>query len=229
MDLKKEVNNMDRSADTQLNDIKKIVLNMGGSVERAVEIAIDGLRGRRPEVFTEVHKIEESINEAHVHLDNSCLKFLAQQGPVARDLRYIFSLIKINSDLERMGDQAVNIAHTGKDFLQRPEVSIPIEIAEMTQIVRQMVRESLDSFVREDSALAQKILLMDDEVDRRKDEVFRKMTTFVRQSPDSVESALDLILVARNLERLGDHATNIAEDVIFVSTGEDVRHGGKFS
>jgi len=220
---------MDRSVDAQINDIKKIVLNMGASVERAVELAVEGLQGRKPEIFLEVHKIEESINEAHVHLDNSCLKFLAQQGPVAKDLRYIFSLIKINSDLERMGDQAVNMAHTGKDYLQRLELPIPVEIAEMTKIVRQMVRESLDSFVREDSEAAQKILLMDDEVDRRKDEVFRKMTAHVRSNPDSVESALDLILVARNLERLGDHATNIAEDVIFVSTGEDVRHGGKFS
>lgn len=220
---------MDRSAEVQLNDLKKIVLTMGAHVEQALEIAVQGLVKGQPDKFKQVHEIERKINEAHILLDNSCFLFLAKQGPVAKDLRFVISFIKINTDLERMGDQTVNIAHTGKDFLARPSLPLPLEIEEMTKITRQMVRESLDSFVREDIDLAKRILLMDDEVDSRKNEVFRKMIQFIHEKPQQAEGALDLILVARNLERLGDHATNIAEDVIFVSTGEDVRHGGKFS
>ena len=220
---------MDRLFDVQLDDLKKMVLTMGGHVEQALDATTQGLTKRQKEKFSDVHKIEEKINEEHIKVDNACLKFLAKQGPVAKDLRFIFSLIKINSDLERMGDQTVNIAYTGRDYLSRAAIPWPVEIEEMSKIVRQMVRESLDCFVREDVSLAKKILLMDDEVDKRRDEVFKKLTAYMRSNTDSVEAAMDLILVARNLERLGDHATNIAEDVIFVSTGEDVRHGGKFS
>ena len=218
---------MERSTDEQLNDLKKVVLTMGSFVESALEIAIHALSAGTPEKFAKVHEIENKINEAHVLLDNSCFLYLAKQGPVAKDLRFVMALIKINTDLERMGDQTVNIAYTGKDYLGRAAIPWPQEIEEMSQITRKMVRESLDSFVREDVDLAKRILLMDDEVDSRKDEVFQKMIRFIENNPRSAEAALDLILVARNLERLGDHATNIAEDVIFVSTGEDVRHGGK--
>jgi phosphate transport system protein len=202
---------------------------MGNHVETALELATQALTKRQIDKFSEVHAVEQQINAEHVKVDNHCLHFLAQQGPVAKDLRFIFSIIKLNADLERMGDQTVNIAYTGKDYLGREPIPMLNEIEEMSRIVRRMVRESLDSFVREDIELAKKILLMDDEVDRRKNEVFKKMTVYMREHSDSIEAAMDLILVARNLERLGDHATNIAEEVIFVSTGEDVRHGGKFS
>jgi phosphate transport system protein len=225
---------VDRSFDLALNELKKLVLSMGEHVELAVDVATAALIKRQIEKFEEVHNIEQKINEEHIRVDNACLKFLARQGPVAKDLRFIFSIIKLNADLERMGDQAVNIAYSGKDYLNRaavPEAMIPspIEIEEMGRLVRQMIRQCLDSFVREDVALAKKILLMDDEVDQRRDLVFKKMTQYMRENPAAIESAMDMILVARNLERLGDHATNIAEEVIFVSTGEDVRHGGKYS
>ena len=225
----KGVVTVDRSADIQLNDLKKIVLMMGAHVENALEMALQGLTKAQPEKFKNVHEIEERINEAHVLLDNSCFLYLAKQGPVAKDLRFVLSLTKINTDLERMGDQTVNIAHTGKDHLARQGIPWPIEIEEMAKLARQMVGESLDSFVREDVELAKKILLMDDEVDSRKGIVFRKMIHEVKANSQNAEAAMDLILIARNLERLGDHATNIAEDVIFLSTGEDVRHGGKSS
>lgn len=218
---------MDRSFDTEIDVIKKHVLEMGGHVEEALRIAALALAKRNASSFEEVHAIEEKINQAHIRLDDECLRFLAKQGPVAKDLRFIFSLIKINADLERMGDQTVNIAYTGRDYLQRAQIEAPIEIEEMSQITSKMVRESLDCFVREDVEQAKKILIMDDEVDKRKNQVFSKLTKYMREKPEHIESALDLILIARNLERLGDHATNIAEDVIFVSTGKDIRHGGK--
>ncbi len=221
---------MERQVDSQIDQIKNLILGMGGYVERASELAVQALTQRNAEGFAEVHSIEQKINEDHVKVDNACVTFLAKQSPVARDLRLIISIIKINTDLERMGDQSVNIAHTGKDYLTRmPVAKELVDIVAMSTIVRKMVKESLDSFVREDEKQAQSVLLMDDEVDRLKSKVFRDLTAYIKSHPDNVDAALDIILVARNLERLGDHATNIAEDVIFVSTGKDVRHGGKYS
>ena len=220
---------MERQVDTQIEELKRLILSMGGHVEKALEIVIQGLIEKNPVRFKEVHDIESKINADHVRVDDACLQFMAKQGPKARDLRMILSMVKINADLERMGDQCVNIAFTGKDFLSRGS-AYPLQVIdEMSVIVRKMVKESLDSFVKEDEELAKKILLMDDEVDTRKSAVFRDYSAEIKKNPSQVEACLDLILIARNLERLGDHATNIAEDVIFVSTGKDVRHGGKFA
>jgi phosphate transport system protein len=202
---------------------------MGGNVERALSEATAALMSRSPENFNQVHAIEKKINEDHIAVDNACLAVLAKQGPVAKDLRLILSIVKINTDLERMGDQCVNIAYTGKDYLGRKPLSTLADISRMSDVVRAMVKESLDCFVRGDVELAKKILLMDDEVDTLKNKVFREHLHHMKTSSQDVEACLDLILVARNLERLGDHATNIAEDVIFAFTGKDVRHGGKFS
>ena len=220
---------MERQFDTQIEEIKNLILQMGGQVEKCLDEVIQGLVHRDINKFALVHKIEEKINENHVKVDNSCLNFLAKQGPVARDLRLIISVIKINSDLERMGDQCVNIAYTGKDYMLRAPVGGLQEIEKMSKVVRQMVKASLDSFVREDVELAHKILLMDDEVDDLKKKVLHDRLQIMKTQPEASEAALDIILIARNLERLGDHATNIAEDVIFVSTGKDIRHGGKYS
>lgn len=221
---------MERKVDQHLDEIRSLILSMGGYVEKALDEAIQALMKRSPKDFEKVHEIEKKINEDHVKVDQVCMNFLARQGPVARDLRLIVSVIKINSDLERMGDQCVNIAHTGKDYLGRTALVNGLrDIELMSDIVRNMVKESLDSFVREDATLAQKILLMDDEVDQLKRKVFKDFLAHIKTHPQDAESALDVILIARNLERLGDHATNIAEDVIFVSTGKDVRHGGKYS
>lgn len=220
---------MERPFDSQLDVLKKLILTMGGYVEKALDESIQALITKNLSRFQNVHDIEAKINEEHVKIDNACIAFLAKQGPVAKDLRLIFSLIKINVDLERMGDQSVNIAYTGKDYLGRDPIKELNEIQLMSGYVRKMVKESLDCFVREDAEGAQKILLMDDEVDRLKHKVFNDLTAHIKLNPHDVDAALDLILIARNLERLGDHATNIAEDVIFVSTGKDVRHGGKYS
>jgi phosphate transport system protein len=220
---------MERHVDTQIDDLKKLILTMGGYVEKALDEATQALIKRDVERFKIVHQIENKINEDHVRVDNQCMAFLAKQGPVARDLRLIISLIKINTDLERMGDQSVNIAHTGKDYLSRTPIKELSDIEQMSVFARQMVKESLDCFVREDAAQAQRILLMDDEVDRLKQKVFMDLLAYIKLNPQNADGALDLILIARNLERMGDHATNIAEDVIFVSTGKDVRHGGKYS
>lgn len=220
---------MERTMDSQLDELKRLILVMGGHVERALSEATNALMSRNVESFAQVHDIEKKINEGHIAVDNACLAVLAKQGPVAKDLRLILSIVKINTDLERMGDQCVNIAYTGKDYCSRKPLQNLDDISRMSNVVRAMVKESLDCFVRGDVELAKKILMMDDEVDGLKNKVFKDQLSHMKTSSTDVEASLDLILVARNLERLGDHATNIAEDVIFAFTGKDVRHGGKYT
>lgn len=220
---------MERAFDTQLDDLKRQILVMGGHVERALAEVTAGLTERNPARMALVHDIEKKINDEQIRVDNSCLALLAKQSPVAKDLRLILSIIKINTDLERMGDQSVNIAYTGTDYLTRRPLAMAPELQRMGELVRRMVKESLDSFVRGDTELARQILATDDTVDELKNKVFRELTTHMKSNPSDVEASLDLILIARNFERLGDHATNIAEDVIFAQTGKDIRHGGQSS
>jgi phosphate transport system protein len=220
---------MERKIDQQLEDLRHLILLMGGHVEKALGEAMMALIQRDSARFLQVHEIEKMINQAHVRVDEACAQLLAKQGPVARDLRFIISVIKINADLERMGDQSVNIAYTGKDYLERMTTLSLHKIERMAEVTRGMVKQSLDAFVRLNVDEAKQVLISDDEVDDLKRQVFHDCKDFIKLNPQHVESALDLILIARNLERLGDHATNIAEDVIYVSTGKDIRHGGKYS
>jgi phosphate transport system protein len=220
---------MERQFDSQLVTLKGQIMAMGGVVEKALDQSIQALIERDSEGFKKIHQAEEKINQEHVSIDNNCVSFFARQSPLAKDLRLIVSIIKINSDLERMGDQCVNIAYTGKDFLQRNVHFKLTEIRQMSEIVRKMVKDALDSFVTENHELAKEVIRADDKVDELKNQVFREFISYIQTHPQNAEAALDLILIARNLERLGDHATNIAEDVIYVTTGKDIRHGGKFA
>lgn len=216
---------MERQFQNQLDDIKSLLLSMGSSVEKALETVVTGLIQRDLHRLEAVFDIEERINQCQVELDQICTEFLAKQGPVATDLRLVISIIKINSDLERMGDQCVNIAHSAKDYInQRGSFSMQ-EIQTMSTIAQKMVKDALDCFVSRNAELAQKVLMTDDDLDQRKHRVFTEMIQAMKKDSSCVEPAMDLILIARNLERMGDHATNIAEDVIFVSTGKDIRHG----
>ncbi len=216
---------MERIIDGQLEELKKLMLEMGGQVEQALRAVIDGLLKKENKFFLEVHDVETHINILQIKIDNECLQVLAKQGPVAKDLRLILSIIKINTDLERMGDQCVNIAHLGRELLERGSVSSMQDIETMTKSVREMVKGSLDSFVKMDIVAAKSILRMDDQVDQLKNKVYKDSTALMKVEPHNIQSLMDLILIARNLERLGDHATNIAEDVIFAFSGKDVRHG----
>ncbi len=216
---------MERIIDTQLEDLKKLTLEMGGQVEKALQTATEGLLKKESKLLQQVHVFETHINELQIKIDNSCLHLLAKQGPVAKDLRLILSIIKINTDLERMGDQCVNIAHLGRELLERGFTCSMQDIEIMSNSVSKMVKGSLDSFVKMDVAAAKKILEMDDHVDMLKDKVYKDSTAAMKVQPENIQTLMDLILVARNLERLGDHATNVAEDVIFAFSGKDVRHG----
>jgi len=217
---------MERTIDSQLEELKKTILEMGGYVEKALTTAVEGFLKKDLTLLNSVHDIEKNVNDMQIKIDNLCLNILAKQGPVAKDLRLILSIIKINTDLERMGDQCVNIAYSGKDICKRPPQNIAVpDIEKMASIVRVMVKGSLDSFVKMNSVEAEKILKMDDDVDDLRNQVIAQYVSKMKQDVSLTESCLDIIQVARNLERLGDHSTNIAEDVIFAFTGKDIRHG----
>lgn len=217
---------MERHVDTEVQKVKELILEMGGHVEQALEEATRALIDRQPERFSRVLELENKINLAHLDVDDLCLRVLATQSPLASDLRLIVAMIKINTDLERMGDQCVNISHNGRRYLAEPPLKPLIDLPRMAEEVRFMVREALDALVKQDPVLAQDVLNRDDAVDAFKNQIFRELITYMISDPKSIERALNLILIARNLERLGDHATNIAEDVIFAVTGRDVRHRG---
>lgn len=216
---------MERRFESELKELKSRILAMGGFVEQAIEKATKALQERNTALLDEVHATERKINEAHIDVDNFCLEILARQAPVAADLRLILAVIKINNDLERMGDQAVNISYNAEHYIGDQPIELALNLPQMATLVKAMVRHSLDAFMRGDTKLAQEVLESDDAVDEIKNRVFDLLIPYMQTNPDRIESALNLILIARNLERMGDHATNIAEDVIFACTGEDVRHG----
>jgi phosphate transport system protein len=167
---------------------------------------------------------ETLINTSEREIDEAAFDLLAMQQPMAVDLRFILAVTKINSDLERVGDQAVNIAERVMDMMDLPTVELPVDIARMGAAVSAMVRRALESFIEGKVELAQAVLEMDNVVDRMKDDAFIQLVKTMNQRPEIVRQALDALLVARNLERVADHATNIAEDVIFWVQGSDVRH-----
>jgi phosphate transport system protein len=215
---------MERHFEIKIEELKRRLVIMGGHVEKALAEVSLALTNRDASRFPHVHVIEEEINHEQISVDNASLELLAKLAPVAKDLRFIVSVLKINTDLERMGDQCVNIAHNGRELLQSSPINAFSDLPKMCEKVRKMVKESLDSFVRGDSAMAHKVILMDDEIDKLKNSAFDLMSDFIKANPEQVKPALNIILIARNLERLADHATNIAEDVIYAYTGKDIRH-----
>ncbi len=208
----------------ELETLKERLLAMGGLAEERVRTAMQGLVERDGELIEQVLNGDMPLNELHIEVDDLCLKLLALHSPMAADLRAVMAAIKINSDLERVGDMAVNIGEAARRYVQHPPVKRLIDIPRMAGSAQRMLREALDSYVRGDIPLAQRVLDQDDELDSLKTQVFRELLTYMLQDPATIEPALDLILISRHLERIGDHATNIAEDVIFMVSGRDVRH-----
>ena len=218
---------MDRSVrhfEEELGTLQARLLEMGGLAEERVSAAVHSLVSRDITAIEHVLYGDEPINELHVEVDNRCFKLLALHQPMATDLRAIVAAVKINTDLERVGDLAVNIAEAARRYATHPPVKKLIDIPQMGDIAQSMLRDSLDSFVRRDTVLAHQVLNEDDRLDALKTQVFRELLTYMLNDPATIEPALDLILVSRHLERIGDHATNIAEDVIFMVSAQDVRH-----
>ncbi len=207
-----------------LDELKEKLLVMSGLAEQAVDRAVEGYSRRDPKLCQEVFSIETEINLAERKIDELALDLLAMQQPMAVDLRFITACMKINSDLERVGDQAVNIAERGMEVLNLPEADLLVDIPKMAVTVAGMVRRALESFIHGRDDLAEAVLKMDDIVDRMDDDIFMAMAEKIRSAPELSQQALNALLVSRNLERVADHATNIAEDVIFWVRGADVRH-----
>ena len=209
-----------------LDSLKQRVLAMGGLAEERVREAVRGLMDRDSAALDAVLAGDQPINDLHIELDDRCFKLLALHQPMAADLRVIVAAVKINTDLERVGDLAVNIGEAGKRYLRHAPVKPLIDIPRMGELAQSMLRDALDAFVRRDIALAEAVLAQDDTLDALKTQIFRELLTYMLQDPVTIEPALDLILISRHLERIGDHATNVAEDVIFILSAKDVRHPG---
>ena len=208
----------------ELDALLARLLEMGGVAEERVRAVVQGLVTRDAALIDRVMHGDEPINQLHIEVDNRCFTLLALYQPMATDLRAIVAVVKINTDLERVGDLAVNIAEAARRYITHPPVKKLIDIPLMSDIAQGMLRDALDAFVRRDMRLAQDVLNADDRVDGLKTQVFRDLLTYMLQDQTTVEPALDLILISRHVERIADHATNIAEDVIFMVSAQDVRH-----
>jgi len=208
----------------ELDDLKDRLLEMSGLVESAVFRSVHALVEGDREEAQEVLKNERRINQMEIEIDDMATRLLALQQPMATDLRFLTAAIKINNDLERMGDLAVNIVQRALSLMDQPPVHPLIDIPHMARLTETMVRKSLDSFVKKDAELARSVLSSDDAVDDLRDAVYRELIHTMQKDPKTTPQCVDLMFVARNLERIGDHATNIAEDVLYLIQGIDVRH-----
>jgi phosphate transport system protein len=215
---------MHRHFEDELRALKERLVHMGGRAERMITDAIAALVERSAAPIEGVMKAEQEVNDLHIEIDERVVELLALQHPVATDLRLLVMASKIAGELERIGDQAVNVCENTKFLLESPPIKPLVEFPVMAQTVQTMVRESLDAFVRGDVGLAQTVLNTDDTVDAFKNQIFRELLTYMMSDPRTIQRSLALILVARNLERVGDHATNVAEEVIYLVQGRDVRH-----
>jgi len=215
---------MVRQFDTELDTLKQQILRMGGKAEAMIQSSVQALVKRDLSVADNLSQLEEEVNRLQVEIDDQCFKALALRQPMAHDLRFIIAAMKISADLERIGDQAVNIIENTKILLEFPELKPLIDIPQMAEISKGMVRDSLDALVEGDAAKAREIVLRDDKVDALKNQVFREVLTYMISDPRTIQVGLQLILVARHLERVADHATNIAEDVVYMVEAKDIRH-----
>src|SRR4249919_2848947 len=208
----------------ELEQLKARLLEMGGLAEDRLRLAVSGLVDRDVSTIERVLGGDTAINQLHIEIDDRCFKLLALHQPMAVDLRAIVSAVKITTDLERVGDLAINIAEAVRRYMRHLPVKELVDIPRMADIAQSMLRDALDAYVRRDIVLAQDVLSQDDELDALKTQVFRDLLTYMLKDPSTIEPGLDLILISRHLERIGDHATNIAEDVIFMVSARDVRH-----
>jgi phosphate transport system protein len=210
----------------ELKELNQRLLIMGGLAEERLSTAMLALIERDSGLMTSVVEGDEAVNRLHLEIDDRCFKLLALHQPMAVDLRMIVAAVKINSDLERVGDLAVNVAEASERYLEHAPVKPLIDIPRMGSMAQRMLHEALQAFVSRDVEAAQAVLTQDDVLDGLKDQIFRELLTYMLGDTRKIEPGIDLILISRHLERVGDHATNIAEDVIFIVEARDVRHHG---
>jgi len=215
---------MGKHLSREIENLKKKILTLGAMVEEAVREATLAVEHRDEARARKVIEKDLDIDQMEVEIEEDCLKVLALHQPVAIDLRLIIAALKINNDLERIGDLAVNLAERAVFLANQPEISVTLDFVGMAQKAKAMLKESLDALVEMDASLAHKVCADDDEVDALNRDMFIRIQKGIRQHPDQIESLIHLMSASRHLERIADHATNIAEDVIYMMVGEIIRH-----
>jgi phosphate transport system protein len=215
---------MERHFELELNELKERLLWMGSLAERAVHQAIHSVLDAQESLAGMVLQEEPAINELQIEIDDRVVQLLALHQLMAADLRFVLAVARINNDLERIGDQAVNMAQSALRILRHPQVKPYVDLPRMSEMAEGMVRDSLTAVVRGDIEIARSVLIRDDQVDNLRDQIFRELLSYMMGDSSVVFQSFELVLVAKNLERVADHATNIAEDVIYMVEGHDVRH-----
>jgi phosphate transport system protein len=209
----------------QLRALKERLLLMSHEAERMISDAIRSLVDRRPALAEDVIGRDDEMDRLEIEIDNLCYEILALEQPVARDLRSIATALKIVKDLERIGDIAVNIAERSLELIQEPELKRLMDLHSMADAAQKILKDSLDAFVNSDAELAETVILNDNVVDDLYEQIFRELLTYMLEDPRAVSRAIKLIFIAKHLERVGDHSANIAEMVVFLVKGQDIRHG----
>jgi phosphate transport system protein len=215
---------MSKHLERDLDNLQRDLLALASSVEEAIYKATRALQDREPELAQEVIEGDKAIDAEENHIEEECLKMLALHQPVAIDLRRIVSALKINTELERMADLAEDIAERATHLARQPDVPVSSKLQRMTDVTTAMVRQSLDAFVNLDPRLARVVCRLDDEVDQFNHDIIEELIELMEKSPDLVEPGLSMFSAVRHLERIADHATNIAEDVVYLVEGEIIRH-----
>ena len=208
----------------ELENIKKRILALGALAEERVQMALKAIDSNDSDLADKIIKSDYEIDEMEVEIEEECLKVLALHQPVAIDLRFLIAVIKINAELERIGDQAVNVAERVGVTAKREQLDFYFDYATMGEKVQAMLKRSLDAFIHLDYDMAFKVVLMDDEVDKIKDEAYNQIKKAISQNPDKIGYLINLFLISRHLERLADHTTNIAEQVVYLVEGDIIRH-----
>lgn len=214
----------ERPFDEELKLLKEKLLEMASRAEEQIALAVRGLKDRDEKLACQVLEREEAVNLLDIEVDEMAMRLLALRQPMAADLRFITSAMKIGSDLERIGDLAVNISERTMDLLQHPQLKPLIDIPRMAELAQYMVRDALSAFISGDDKLAKDVCERDDSIDKLNDQIFRELLTYMMEDSGTISRAVDLILVGRHLERIADHATNIGEDVIYMVRGKTIKH-----
>lgn len=207
-----------------LEKLREKILRMGGLCEDAIERAMEALVTRSAALAAETIERDHLINRLEVEIDEQCIELLALRQPAGGDLRLVITGLKISTDLERIGDLSVNFCERVQDLLKAPPLKPLIDLPRMARISTSMVHDSLDAYVRRDTALAESVCARDDEVDELNEQIFRELLTYMMENPQNIPRALSLSMIARYLERIADHANNIAQMVIYLVNGKDIRH-----
>ncbi len=215
---------MQRHIDVELGRLKEQLVRMASLAETAIGLSVKALVSRDAEMARQVIASDDAINTLEIEIDELCLRAMALYQPEAKDLRFLAMALKIDNDLERMGDQAVNIAERTLELLKEPLLKPLIDIPRMAEVAQRMVKESLDAFVHQSVERARAVCRQDDEVDRYDDQIFRELLAYMMEDPKAITRSVNLILVSRHLERIADHATNLAEDVIYFVEGKTIKH-----